>query len=75
MAPRLRTDPSRARAQAHGVSEEDLGEFYRQRCLLGVPIFPEDVAEAAWWLATDRTRKMSGGVITVDGGVPAAFPR
>ena len=65
----------RARAQAHGVSEAALGEFYRQRCLLGVPIFPEDVAEAAWWLACDRTRKMSGGVITVDGGVPAAFPR
>jgi NAD(P)-dependent dehydrogenase (short-subunit alcohol dehydrogenase family) len=64
-----------ARAQAHGVSEEKLGDFYRQRCLLGVPIYPEDVAEVAWWLATDRTRKMSGGMATVDGGVPAAFPR
>jgi NAD(P)-dependent dehydrogenase (short-subunit alcohol dehydrogenase family) len=41
-------DLRRARAQAHGVSEEELGEFYRRRCLLGVPIFPEDVAEAAW---------------------------
>lgn len=65
----------RARAQAHGVSEDHLGDFYRQRCLLGVPIFPEDVAEAAWWLATDRSRKTTGGVITVDGGVAAAFPR
>jgi NAD(P)-dependent dehydrogenase (short-subunit alcohol dehydrogenase family) len=65
----------RARAQAHRVQEEQLGDFYRQRCLLGVPIYPEDVAEAAWWLATDRTSKMTGGVITVDGGVAAAFPR
>ena len=65
----------RARAQAHGVPEAELGDFYRKRCLLGLPIHPEDVAEAAWFLATDRSRKMSGGVITVDGGVPAAFPR
>ncbi|MGH2354941.1 MAG: bifunctional aldolase/short-chain dehydrogenase [Chloroflexota bacterium] len=65
----------RARASAHGVSEEALGDFYRQRCLLGVPIYPEDVAEAAWWLASERSRKTTGGVITVDGGVPAAFPR
>lgn len=64
-----------ARATAHGVGEDDLGDFYRQRCLLGVPIYPEDVAEAAWWLATERSRKTTGGVITVDGGVAAAFPR
>jgi NAD(P)-dependent dehydrogenase (short-subunit alcohol dehydrogenase family) len=65
----------RARAAAHGVREDDLGDYYRQRCLLGVPIYPEDVAEAAWWLASERSRKTTGGVITVDGGVPAAFPR
>jgi NAD(P)-dependent dehydrogenase (short-subunit alcohol dehydrogenase family) len=65
----------RARAAAHGVDEDNLGDYYRQRCLLGVPIFPEDVAEAAWWLATERSRKTTGGVITVDGGVAAAFPR
>jgi rhamnulose-1-phosphate aldolase/alcohol dehydrogenase len=64
-----------ARATAHGVSEDDLGDYYRQRSLLGLPIFPEDVAEAAWWLATERSRKTTGGVITVDGGVAAAFPR
>jgi NAD(P)-dependent dehydrogenase (short-subunit alcohol dehydrogenase family) len=65
----------RARAAAHGVSEEALDDYYRQRCLLGVPIYPEDVAEAAWWLASERSRKTTGGVLTVDGGVPAAFPR
>ena len=65
----------RARASAHGISEEGLEDFYRKRNLLGVAIFPEDVAEAAWWLATDRSRKTTGTVITVDGGVAAAFPR
>jgi rhamnulose-1-phosphate aldolase/alcohol dehydrogenase len=69
------SDLRRARAAAHGIAEDDLGDFYRQRCLLGVPIYPEDVAEAAWWLATERSRKTTGGVITVDGGVAAAFPR
>jgi len=64
-----------ARARAHGVAVEELGDFYRRRCLLGLPIYPEDVAEAAWWLATDRSRKTTGCAITVDGGVPAAFPR
>jgi len=66
----------RARGRAHGITTDDeLEEYYRKRNLLGQPIFPEDIAEAAWWLATDRSRKTSGGVITVDGGVPAAFPR
>jgi rhamnulose-1-phosphate aldolase/alcohol dehydrogenase len=69
------SDLRRARAAAHGVAEDDLGDFYRQRCLLGVSIYPEDVAEAAWWLATERSRKTTGCVITVDGGVAAAFPR
>jgi NAD(P)-dependent dehydrogenase (short-subunit alcohol dehydrogenase family) len=65
----------RARAEAHGVPEVKLEDYYRQRNLLGVAIYPEDVAEAAWWLATERSRKSSGAVLTVDGGVPAAFPR
>lgn len=65
----------RARAEAHGIGEEGLEDYYRQRNLLGVAIYPEDVAEAAWWLASERSRKSSGGVITVDGGVAAAFPR
>ncbi|HEV2125387.1 MAG TPA: bifunctional rhamnulose-1-phosphate aldolase/short-chain dehydrogenase, partial [Chloroflexota bacterium] len=68
-------DLRRSRAEAHGTSEAGLEDYYRKRNLLGLPIYPEDVAEAAWWLATDRSRKSSGSVLTVDGGVPAAFPR
>ena len=36
---------------------------------------PWDVAEAALFLASDRSLKTTGCVISVDGGVPGAFPR
>ncbi|HEU5317183.1 MAG TPA: bifunctional rhamnulose-1-phosphate aldolase/short-chain dehydrogenase [Chloroflexota bacterium] len=65
----------KARAEAHGTDEAGLEDYYRRRNLLGQAIYPEDVAEAAWWLASDRSRKTTGTVITVDGGVAAAFPR
>jgi rhamnulose-1-phosphate aldolase/alcohol dehydrogenase len=65
----------RSRAAAHGVDEAGLEDHYRRRNLLGVTIDPDDVAEVAWWLASDRSRKTTGTVVTVDGGVAAAFPR
>jgi rhamnulose-1-phosphate aldolase/alcohol dehydrogenase len=65
----------RRRAEAHGISEEELQEFYRKRNLLQVPVFPEDVAEAALWLASDRSCKTTGAMIPVDGGVREAFAR
>ena len=65
----------RARAAAHGTDEAGLQDYYRKRNLLSQAIYPEDVAEAAWWLASERSRKTTGTVITVDGGVAAAFPR
>ena len=34
-----------------------------------------DVAEAVAFLVSDRSRATTGCAITVDGGVPAAFPR
>jgi NAD(P)-dependent dehydrogenase (short-subunit alcohol dehydrogenase family) len=65
----------KARAEAHGTDEKGLEEYYRKRNLLSQAIYPEDVAEVAWWLASERSRKTTGTVITVDGGVAAAFPR
>lgn len=65
----------RERARAHGVPEARLGEFYRQRSLLGVEVTPEDVAEAVLWLASDRSAKTTGCAISVDGGVKEAFLR
>lgn len=63
------------RAQAYGISPNQLEEFYRKRTLLGESILPEDIAEAALFFATDRSLKTTGGVLTVDGGVAAAFVR
>ena len=63
------------RAQAHGVSPAELEEFYRRRTALHVSIYPEDVAEAVLWLASDRSSKTTGCIITVDGGVTSAYPR
>jgi len=68
-------DIRRQRAAAQGIAVEDLEDFYRKRNLLGVRILPEDVAEAALFLASDRSAKTTGCTITVDGGVREAFPR
>ncbi|MEM3086709.1 MAG: bifunctional rhamnulose-1-phosphate aldolase/short-chain dehydrogenase [Halobacteria archaeon] len=65
----------RERARAHGVPPARLGEFYRQRSLLGVEVTPEDVAEAVLWLASDRSSRTTGCAISVDGGVKEAFLR
>ncbi len=63
------------RAGAHGVAVSDLEDFYRKRNLLQAFITPGDVAEAALFLASNRSAKTTGCMITVDGGVPEAFPR
>ena len=63
------------RAQAHGISVDDLEEFYRGRNLLKERITGEDVAEAVLFLASDRSAKTTGAMIPVDGGLRDAFPR
>ena len=65
----------RERAAAHGIAESELEEFYRKRNLLQAFITPTDVAQAALFLAGDRSAKTTGCILTVDGGVPEAFPR
>ena len=64
-----------ARAAAHGVAPEDLEAFYASRSLLGRQVTAADVAESVAFLLSDRSRATTGCVLTVDGGVAAAFPR
>lgn len=64
-----------ARARAHGVSVDELAEVYRQRNALKVNITAEDVAEAALFFASDRSAKITGAVLTVDGGLRDAYVR
>jgi rhamnulose-1-phosphate aldolase/alcohol dehydrogenase len=63
------------RAQAHGISVDQVEDFYRQRTLLKVSVTAEDVAEAALYLAGNRALKTTGAMLPVDGGVREAFPR
>lgn len=63
------------RARAHGVSPDQLEDFYRKRNLLKVRVLAEDVAQAVLWLASERSGKTTGCILPVDGGVREAFPR
>jgi rhamnulose-1-phosphate aldolase/alcohol dehydrogenase len=63
------------RAATYGIAPEQLEEHYRARTTLRVNVFPEDVAEAVYFFAADGASKTTGGVLTVDGGVPTAYVR
>jgi rhamnose utilization protein RhaD (predicted bifunctional aldolase and dehydrogenase)/NAD(P)-dependent dehydrogenase (short-subunit alcohol dehydrogenase family) len=66
----------RERARSRGVSEAEQLDAYRARNLMGVGLIPaEAVADLAVLLAGDRFRFTTGDFITVDGGLPEAFPR
>lgn len=64
-----------ARAQQYGVDIDELNDFYRQRNVLKAEILPDDIAEAVSFLAGPRSAKSTGAVLTVDGGVAAAYVR
>lgn len=63
------------RSFAYGIRPDELEEYYRSRTTLGVSVYPEDVAEAVAFFASDRSAKTTGAFITVDGGVPGAYAR
>ena len=52
-----------------------LADFYAQRTLLKVDVTPDDQAEALFFLVSARSRKTTGQVINVDGGLHEAFLR
>jgi enoyl-[acyl-carrier-protein] reductase (NADH) len=43
--------------------------------LLKRSVYPEDVAEAVYFFASDRSGKSTGNILNVDAGNVAAFPR
>lgn len=63
------------RAESNRITEDDLEEFYRKRSLLQRSVFPEDVAEAVFFLASDLSAKSTGNIINVDAGNAVSFTR
>jgi rhamnulose-1-phosphate aldolase/alcohol dehydrogenase len=64
-----------ARARHHKAEPDQLEEIYRERSLLKRSVYPEDVAEAVAWFASDLSAKSTGNILNVDAGHAAAFTR
>lgn len=63
------------RAAAYGIEPDQLEAHYRKRTTLLVNVYPRDIAEAIAFFASSKSAKTTGCMLTVDGGVPAAFTR
>jgi rhamnulose-1-phosphate aldolase/alcohol dehydrogenase len=63
------------RAGTYGTDKEGLEEMYRDRSMLKRSVLPEDIAEAAYFLASDLSAKSTGNIINVDAGNVQAFTR
>ena len=63
------------RASTYGTDKEGLEEMYRQRSMLKRSVLPEDIAEAAYFFASEQSSKSTGNIINVDAGNVQAFTR
>lgn len=53
----------------------ELDEVYRQRSLLKRSVYPEDIAQAIYFFASDLSLKSTGNILNVDAGNANAFTR
>lgn len=64
------------RAAAYHTKPEELEEVYRQRSLLKRAVYPEDIAEAvAFFASEERSAKSTGNILNVDAGYAPSFTR
>ena len=63
------------RAVSNNISEDELEEHYRKRSLLQRSVFPEDIAEAVYFFASDLSNKSTGNFLNVDAGNAVSFSR
>ena len=63
------------RAASSKLAVDELEEHYRKRSLLKLNVFPEDIAEAIYFLASDMSAKSTGNIINVDAGNATSFTR
>lgn len=64
-----------SRAASLRIKPEELEDHYRKRSLLQRSVYPEDIAEAVYWFASDASNKSTGNIINVDAGHLASFTR
>ncbi|GLQ10355.1 short chain dehydrogenase [Devosia yakushimensis] len=63
------------RASTYKTDKEGLEDMYRERSLLKRSVFPEDIAEAIYFFASDASAKSTGNIINVDAGNAQSFTR
>ncbi|MCO6180624.1 bifunctional rhamnulose-1-phosphate aldolase/short-chain dehydrogenase [Ciceribacter sp. RN22] len=63
------------RAASSKIEVSELEEHYRKRSMLKLNVFPEDIAEAIYFLASDSSAKSTGNIINVDAGNAQSFTR
>jgi len=64
------------RAAAKGISVDEQLALYRERNVMHASLIPpEAVGDLAVLLASDKFRYTTGDILTIDGGLPEAFPR
>lgn len=63
------------RAAANKIGADEVEEFYRKRSLLQRGVYPEDVAEAIAFFASEVSAKSTGNILNVDAGNAVAFTR
>lgn len=63
------------RAEAYNMKTDELEEHYRKRSLLKRSVFPEDIAEAIYFLASEMSAKSTGNILNVDAGNAQSFTR
>nr|WP_156133580.1 bifunctional rhamnulose-1-phosphate aldolase/short-chain dehydrogenase [Massilia sp. JS1662] len=63
------------RAASNKIDADDVEEFYRKRSMLKRSVFPEDIAEAVYFFASEKSGKSTGNILNVDAGNAGAFTR
>ena len=63
------------RAATYKVDQQELEEHYRNRILLKRSVFPEDIAAAVYFFASEQSAKSTGNIINVDAGHAPSFTR
>ena len=65
----------KSRADSLRIKPEELEDHYRKRSLLQRSVYPEDIAEAVYFFASDASFKSTGNILNVDAGHLASFTR